>query len=121
MPKTFDRSKMRILRHVRLRKRISGGPDRPRLSVFHSNRHFYVQLIDDESGKTLLALSTKSPDLQPKLTGKPVERATLLGTELGQRAAGAGIKHVVFDRGGHAFHGQVKAMAEAARAAGLEF
>jgi large subunit ribosomal protein L18 len=121
MPKTFDRGKLRMVRHNRLRKRISGGHDKPRLSVFHSNRHFYAQIIDDEAGRTLLALSTESPDLRDKLTGKPVEKATQLGTELAKRATSAGIKQVVFDRGGHAFHGQVKALADAARAAGLEF
>jgi large subunit ribosomal protein L18 len=121
MPKTFDRSGMRIVRHNRLRKRISGGPDRPRLSVFHSNRQFYAQIIDDQAGKTLLALSTVSPDLSGKLTGKPVERAAQIGAEIAKRAVSAGIKQVVFDRGGHAFHGQIKAMADAAREGGLEF
>ncbi len=121
MPKTIDRSRMRIVRHQRLRKRITGVPDRPRLSVYHSNRHFYAQIIDDQAGKTLLALSTMSPDLNGKLTGKPVERAAQIGSELAKRAISVGIKQVVFDRGGHAFHGQIKAMADAAREGGLEF
>lgn len=121
MPKTFNRSRMRIVRHQRLRKRIAGAPGRPRLAVFHSNRQLYAQIIDDHAGKTIMALSTQSPDMREKLAGKPIEKAAQIGAELARRALSAGIKQVVFDRGGHAFHGQIKAMADAAREGGLEF
>ncbi|MCD6283152.1 50S ribosomal protein L18 [bacterium] len=121
MAKITDRRKMRLVRHRRLRKLASGAADRPRLCVFRSNRQLYVQVVDDTKGRTLVFLSTLSPDIKKKLTGKPVEKAGQLGAELAKRALKAGIKEVVFDRGGHKFHGQVKALADAAREGGLEF
>ena len=110
-----------MVRHRRLRARVTGTRTRPRLSVYRSLRHLHVQIIDDAKGRTLLALSTLSPELREKLAGKPLERAAQLGEELARRALAARIKRVVFDRGGHRFHGQVKALADAARAGGLEF
>lgn len=121
MAKITDRRKMRSVRHRRLRKQLSGVADRPRLCVFRSNRQLYIQLIDDAKGQTLVSLSTLSPDVKKTLTGKPVEQAGQLGTELAKRALKAGIKEVIFDRGGHKFHGQVKALADAAREEGLRF
>lgn len=121
MAKITDRRKMRLVRHRRLRKQMSGAADRPRLCVFRSNRQLYVQVIDDTKGRTLVSLSTLSPDMKAKLTGKPVEQAGQLGTELAKQALNAGVKEVVFDRGGHRFHGQVKALADAAREGGLQF
>lgn len=121
MAKIIDRRKMRLVRHRRLRKQVSGAADRPRLCVFRSNRQLYVQVVDDTKGRTLVSLSTLSPDMKEKLTGKPVEQAGQLGTELAKRVLNAGIKEVVFDRGGHKFHGRLKALADAAREGGLQF
>lgn len=116
-----SRNRLRVIRHRRIRRHLKGTPERPRLSVFRSNRHLFAQVIDDTGGKTLLALSTLNPELKGKLTGKPVDIARQLGGELGKRALEAGIKSVVFDRGGHEYHGAVKAFADSAREAGLEF
>lgn len=116
-----SRSSLRVIRHRRMRRKVQGTPERPRLAVFKSNRNIFAQVIDDTGGKTLLALSTLTPDLKGRLAGKPVEVAMQLGGEMGKRALEAGIKAVVFDRGGHQFHGAVKAFADAAREAGLQF
>ncbi len=110
-----------MVRHQRLRSHVAGTGERPRLSVFRSSRHLYAQIIDDTKGRTLVALSTLNPELRGKLQGKPVERAGQLGAELAKRALSAGLKQVVFDRGGHRFHGLVKALADAARGEGLQF
>jgi large subunit ribosomal protein L18 len=99
---------------------MSGTADRPRLCVFRSNRHFYAQVVDDMKSRTLVSLSTLSPGVKKKMAGKPLERAGKLGAELAKRALKAGIEEVVFDRGGHNFHGQVKAFADAAREEGLQ-
>ena len=102
-----------------LRKRAKG---RPRLSVFRSGLHIYVQVIDDGGGKTLAAASSVEKDLRKKLkTGGNVEAATEVGKLIAERAKKAGISEVVFDRGGYAFHGRVKALADAARESGLNF
>ena len=107
-------------RHRRVRKKISGTAERPRLTVFRSNRHISAQLIDDDAGRTLAAASTLEPDLRSGATGS-VEGATRVGELLARRAKDAGVTRVVFDRGGNRYHGRVAAVAQAARDAGLEF
>lgn len=112
----------RIRRHKRVRKKVSGTPERPRLCVFRSLRHIYAQIIDDEHGVTLAAASTLSPEIRDKIkTGGNIEAAKLVGQLIAKKALEKGIKRVVFDRGGYKYHGRVKALAEAAREAGLEF
>lgn len=110
------------MRHRRLRKKMSGTQERPRLAVFRSNNHIYAQVIDDAAGHTLVAASTLDPDLKDQLpaAGK-IDSATAVGTSIAKKAKDAGVKRVVFDRGGYAYHGRVKALAEAAREVGLEF
>ncbi len=109
-------------RHVHVRRRLSGTALRPRVSVFRSLKGLYVQLIDDEAGRTLLTLSTRVPEIRSQLPyGGNVRAATVLGEKLGQKAKEAGITRVVFDRGGYKYHGRIKALAEALRKQGLEF
>lgn len=109
-------------RHVRFRARTSGTMARPRLCVFRSLRHIYAQIIDDYAGHTLVSASTLDPEMRDKAGGKKkLECAELTGSILAQRALSEGISRVVFDRGGYKYHGRVKALAEAARKAGLEF
>ncbi len=119
--KRFHQSR-REMRHRRLRKKMSGTQERPRLAVFRSNNHIYAQVIDDAAGHTLVAASTLDPDLKDQLpaAGK-IDSATAVGTSIANKAKDAGVKRVVFDRGGYAYHGRVKALAEAAREVGLEF
>ena len=119
--KRFHESR-REMRHRRLRKKMSGTPDRPRLAVFRSHHHIYAQVIDDAAGHTLVAASTLDPDLkdQPAKSGK-IDDATAVGASIAKKAKDAGVERVVFDRGGYAYHGRVKALAEAAREVGLEF
>jgi large subunit ribosomal protein L18 len=118
---SFHQSR-REMRHKRLRKKLSGTQERPRLAVFRSNHHIYAQVIDDAAGHTLVAASTLDPDFksQPSTDGK-IDSATAVGTSIAQKAKDAGIERVVFDRGGYAYHGRVKALAEAAREVGLDF
>ena len=113
------RSESRELRHKRVRTKISGTAERPRLSVFRSNTGIYVQIIDDVAAKTLVSASTLDKEVKTKASNK--EAAKEVGTLVAKRAIKAGIKTVVFDRGGYIYHGKVKALAEAAREAGLEF
>jgi large subunit ribosomal protein L18 len=110
----------RLRRHRRVRKKIHGTAERPRLAVYRSNKHLSVQLIDDDAGRTLVAASTTEPDLRSAGSGGSVEAATRVGTLIGERAKAAGIDKVVFDRGGFAYHGRIAAVAAAARDAGLE-
>ena len=110
----------RIRRHARVRKKVSGTSARPRLAVFRSNRHVHAQLIDDVAGRTLAAASTEEASLR-SATSAPVERAGAVGKLLAERATAQGITSAVFDRGGFRFHGRVKALADGARSAGLEF
>jgi large subunit ribosomal protein L18 len=122
----MDRAKERRLarqrRHLRVRKRVHGTPQRPRLSVFRSLKHIRAQIIDDTRGHTLAAVSTLDPELQPELGGKDkADQAAVVGEVLARRALDRDIKRVVFDRGGYQYHGRVKALADAAREAGLEF
>ncbi len=112
--------RLRVKRHIR--KKIHGTPDRPRLSVFRSNKHIYAQIIDDEAGHTLVAASTRSKELAGKLEGKTkIEQAQLVGQLLAEKALKANIEQVVFDRNGYKYHGRVKALAEGARKGGLKF
>jgi large subunit ribosomal protein L18 len=117
-----SRRERRLRRHLRVRKRVYGTAERPRLSVFRSIQHIYAQIIDDDRGHTLVAASDRDPDLAAELAGKPkTARAGAVGQALGRKALAAGITKVVFDRGGFKYHGRVKALAEGARAAGLNF
>lgn len=110
----------RARRHHRIRKRISGSPQRPRLVVNRSSRHIAVQLVDDLAGHTLAAASSIEPDVRA-MDGDKKARAARVGELIAARAKAAGVDRVVFDRGGHDYHGRIAALADAARAAGLEF
>ncbi|GAB4435106.1 MAG: 50S ribosomal protein L18 [Chloroflexi bacterium OHK40] len=113
---------LRLRRHARLRKRVSGTAERPRLNVFRSNVHIYAQVIDDVKGHTLAAASTNEKGWSAADDKKTkTERAAIVGRLVAERARAAGVERVVFDRGGFKYHGRVKALAEAAREAGLEF
>ena len=119
---SLDREKARKARHFRVRKKVSGVPEKPRLNVFRSLKHIYVQVIDDFTGKTLIAASSNDKDLKGKVsTGSNIEAAKTVGSLIASRALDKGIKKVVFDRGGYLYHGRVKALADAAREGGLEF
>ena len=112
----------RATRHRRIRMRVRGTAERPRLTVFRSLNHIYAQIIDDVSGRTLVAVDSRSPDFgERQKSGGNVAAATLVGQLLAQRAAARGVSSVVFDRGGYQYHGRVKALADAARAGGLKF
>ncbi len=113
---------MRIHRHRRVRLKVGGNAERPRLNVFRSLNQIYAQLIDDGAGRTLVSASSLDPELREKL-GKlnKVEQAKLVGETLAARAKKQGIQMLVFDRGGYRYHGRVKALAEAVRGAGLKF
>jgi large subunit ribosomal protein L18 len=123
MYKRPKRSEARVRRHVRLRKKVSGTTERPRLSVFRSLHHIYAQIIDDIQGVTLVSASTVEPEIKKQISsnGGNVEAAKVIGTMIAQKALEKGIKQVVFDRGGQIYHGRVKALATAARESGLEF
>jgi large subunit ribosomal protein L18 len=109
-------------RHFRVRKRVSGSAERPRLAIFRSGQHIYAQVIDDVQQHTLAAAATVDKDIKTKLSsGGNIEAATAVGKLIAERALAKGIAQVVFDRGGNLYHGRVKALAEAARAAGLDF
>lgn len=118
MEKKINRREERVRRHVRLRRKISGTAARPRLSVFRSNANIHAQLIDDTKGVTLAAASSLSLKLE---NGGNIEAAKQVGTKIAELAKDQGIKAVVFDRGGYIYHGRIKAVADAAREAGLEF
>lgn len=122
MYKMRDRNADRIIRHARVRKKVSGTPERPRLSVYRSLNNIYAQIIDDSKGKTLVAASTQEKAVMEQL--KEVDKkgaAKLVGKLIAERASGAGIKQVVFDRGGYVYTGRVAELAAGAREAGLEF
>ena len=122
MLKANSRLISRKKRHRRVRTKISGTPQRPRLNVFRSSKHIYAQVIDDQSGNTMVAASSLDPQLRTDLSrGSDKEAARKVGKLLGQRAADQGIKEVVFDRGGYLYHGRIKELAEGAREAGLNF
>ena len=116
-----QRRESRVRRHKRVRKTIVGTATRPRLAVFRSNKHFVMQVIDDESGRTLAAASTYEADVKAGGGTTGVSGAARVGTLVAERAKAAGVEKVVFDRGGFLYHGRIAAAAEAAREAGLEF
>ena len=118
----FDKKANRLARHARVRKKVSGTPERPRLNVFKSNMNVYAQIIDDVAGVTLVSASTLDKDLKASLghTGN-VEAAKAVGELVAKRALEKGIETVVFDRSGYIYHGKIQALAEAAREAGLKF
>lgn len=109
-------------RHQRVRRKVFGTPERPRLAVFRSNEHIYAQVIDDTKHHTLAAASSLDPDLRSSLSsGGNREASTKVGKLIAERAKAAGVEKVVFDRGGNLYHGRIQALAEAAREAGLDF
>ena len=117
-----SRSEVRINKHRKLRNRFSGTAERPRLAVFRSNNHMYAQIIDDTVGTTLVSASTVQKDVKAELEKtNNVDAAAYLGTVIAKRAIEKGINTVVFDRGGFIYQGKIKALADAAREAGLEF
>ncbi|MBQ2606366.1 MAG: 50S ribosomal protein L18 [Clostridiales bacterium] len=118
----IDKNKIRKRKHVRVRKKISGTADCPRLCVYRSNSHIYAQIIDDEAGVTLVSASSLDKDIKGELSnGSNIQAASAVGKLVAERAAAKEIKDVVFDRGGYLYHGRVQALAEAAREAGLNF
>ena len=122
MIKKENRRSERLRRHLKIRKRIIGTIDRPRISVFKSLKHIYAQIVDDENGHTLISVSTLDPEIKNELKSKNNgERAKLVGSEIANRALSKNIKKVVFDRSGYLYHGIIKTLAEAARNEGLEF
>ncbi|MBQ8108852.1 MAG: 50S ribosomal protein L18 [Clostridia bacterium] len=117
-----DRNEVRKIRHERVRKKISGTPDRPRLCVFRSNKHIYAQIIDDVAGNTLAAASTVEKEIAAQLTECDKKgEAKIVGKIVAERALKAGIKEVVFDRGGYIYTGRVAELAAGAREGGLDF
>ena len=115
---SLTKSEHKDRRHRRVRKKVTGTAERPRLAVFRSSKHIYVQAIDDLSGRTLVSASTMEPDLRTGATST-IEAAKKIGALVGERAKAAGITTVVFDRGGFKYHGRVAAVADGAREAGL--
>lgn len=115
-----DKNQARLKRHLRVRKKIEGTTERPRLNIFRSAKHVYAQIIDDAKGVTLVSASTVEKDSGIE-NGGNVEAAKKIGTLIAQRAKEKGIEKVVFDRSGYLYHGRVQALADAAREAGLEF
>lgn len=117
-PKRLRRAKIQR----RVRSRVFGTAERPRLNVFKSSKHIYAQIIDDDKGQTIVSSSTLTSDLSDELKGQPpVEKARIVGRKLGELADEAGIKRVSFDRSGYKYHGKIKSLAEGARENGLKF
>ena len=117
-----SRTEVRVKKHLKISNRFTGTPERPRLAVFRSNNHIYVQIIDDTVGNTLVAASTLQKDVKAELQKtNDVAAAAYLGNVIAKKALEKGIKTVVFDRGGFIYQGKIKALADAAREAGLEF
>ncbi|MBR0147684.1 MAG: 50S ribosomal protein L18 [Lachnospiraceae bacterium] len=117
-----SRTEVRRKKHMKVRNRLSGTATKPRLCVFRSNMHIYAQIIDDEAGNTLVAASTVEKSVSSELEKtNDVKAAEYLGSVIGKRAVEKGISTVVFDRGGYIYHGKIKALADAAREAGLQF
>jgi len=122
MDSSARKRKQRVRKHRRVRKKVSGTAERPRLCVFRSLKHIYGQIVDDEAGKTLVSASTRSSELRDKVKGaKKTEAAHAVGLQVAEKAKAQGIEAVVFDRAGYKFHGRVKALAEGARKGGLGF
>jgi large subunit ribosomal protein L18 len=123
MARWNTKEKQRERRHLRLRKRVTGTAERPRLAVYRSLTQIYAQIVDDTSGRTLVAVSSLTKDLAPKLKsakGK-TERSKIVGAAIAERAKAAGVTKVAFDRAGYLYHGRVKALADGAREGGLSF
>lgn len=122
MLKANDKNKNRVERHKRVRKKISGTPEKPRFNVYKSNANIYAQIIDDTEGKTLVQASSIDKELKETLkNGGNMEAAKAVGSLIGKRAKEKGIEKVVFDRSGYLYHGKIKELGDAAREAGLEF
>ena len=122
MPSSRTPRQLRLARHRRVRKKVTGTPQRPRLSVFRSLNHIYAQVVDDTQGRTLVAASSLEPEVRASKNGaSKSEVAKRVGSLIAQRALEKGIKQVVFDRGGFKYHGRVKSLADAAREGGLDF
>ena len=120
MPRV-DSNEVRLRIHERIRKRVIGTESRPRLCVFRSNKHIYAQIVDDSNGRTLVAASSLDVDAKSDKGGGNIAGAKTVGKIVAKRAQDKGIQAVLFDRGGYIYHGRVKALAEAAREAGLKF
>ena len=121
MIKKLDRNAVRKVRHARVRKKVAGTAERPRLCVYRSLKHMYAQIINDQNGTTLAAASTLDPDLREQVAGKTKkEAARIVGEAVAKKALDKGIKKVVFDRSGYIYHGRVEEVAAGAREAGLE-
>lgn len=116
-----DRNAARVQRHLRIRKKVSGTPERPRLNVFRSNLNIYAQVIDDTTGKTLAQASSLEAELRAMPGRLTVDKARLVGQLVAERAMAQGVSRVVFDRGGYRYHGRVAALADGAREKGLDF
>lgn len=122
MAKNRSRNAVRLLRHSRLRKKVHGTPERPRLNIYRSLAQIYAQIIDDESGKTIISASSIDKELRNQMKDlNPTEQASLVGKAIAERALDKGIQQVTFDRGGYRYIGRVKALADSAREGGLEF
>lgn len=118
----FNKSEGRVKRHARIRKKVKGTENRPRLAVFKSNSYVYAQIINDKTGETIVSASSLEKEFRNKFGGKlNVEVASVVGKTIGERAKAKGVNAVVFDRGGYIYHGRIKSLADAAREAGLEF
>lgn len=120
-PSTIEKNRLRARRRAAIRKHLSGTALRPRLAVFRSNRGIYAQIIDDVKGATLVSMSTISKDIELEKGIKKTEQSFQIGLKLGEKALAAGITKVAFDRSGYKYHGRVKALADGARKAGLQF
>jgi len=118
---TQKKHRLEQLRHWRVRKKVTGTAERPRMSVCFTSAHIYVQIIDDSAGKTLVSASSRSKAMKGQKVGANAATAKIIGDAAAKAAVGQGIKSVVFDRGGARYHGKVKALADAAREAGLVF
>jgi len=120
--KKVDRNKKRVDRHNKIRNKIVGTPERPRLNVYRSSTNIYAQIIDDVTGTTIASASTKDKEIVAKVTElTKVDAAKVVGAEVAKRAVEKGIKSVIFDRGGYLYHGRVKSLADGARENGLDF
>ncbi|NLN97533.1 MAG: 50S ribosomal protein L18 [Eubacteriaceae bacterium] len=121
MIKQVIKNKLRVRRHTRVRKKISGTSEKPRLNVFRSNKHIYAQIIDDETGRTLVTSSTLDAGVKEGLEGDKKTVAKVVGADIAKKALEQGIESVLFDRGGYIYTGRVKELAEGAREGGLKF
>lgn len=120
-PSNIAKHALRSRRRAAIRKKLRGSAERPRLVVFRSLKHIYAQVIDDSSGQTLVSASSRSKDIEIAKSAKKTEQGFLVGQKLGEKAIAAGITKIAFDRAGYKYHGRVKALAEGARKAGLDF